>query len=49
MLLGFKRKLSLWKNHVVKEKLEMFSPLLGLENEEAYHQISILIRNHRNL
>jgi hypothetical protein len=35
-ILGFKRKLNLWKNHVVKVNLEMFPLLLGLESEEAY-------------
>jgi hypothetical protein len=33
-ILGFKRKLDLWKNHVVKGNLEMFPQLLGLGSEE---------------
>jgi hypothetical protein len=43
---GFKRKLSLWKNHVAKRNLEMFPHLLGLESEEGHQQISSLIENH---
>jgi hypothetical protein len=39
---GFKRKLNLWKNHVVKGNLESFPPLLGLEGEE----VSSLTENH---
>jgi hypothetical protein len=31
MILGFKRKLNLWKNHIVKGNLEIFPGLLGLE------------------
>jgi hypothetical protein len=34
-ILGFKRRLSLWKNHGVKD-LEIFPLLLGLESEEGY-------------
>jgi hypothetical protein len=33
-ILGFKRKLNLWKNHVVKGNLEIFPMLLGFESEE---------------
>jgi hypothetical protein len=35
-ILGFKRKLSLRKNHVVKENLQMFPVLLGSESEGGY-------------
>jgi hypothetical protein len=35
-ILGFKRKLNLWKNHVVEGNLEMFAKLLRLESEEGY-------------
>jgi hypothetical protein len=45
-ILGFKRELNLWKNHVVKGNLEMFPLLLGLESEEGYQQVSSLIENH---
>jgi hypothetical protein len=45
-ILGFKRKLNLWKNHVVKGNPEMFSQLLGLESEGGYQQVSSLIENH---
>jgi hypothetical protein len=37
-ILGFKRKLNLWKNRVVKGNLEMFPLLLGLESEEGYRK-----------
>jgi hypothetical protein len=33
---GLKKKLNLWKNHVVKGNLEMFPLLMGLESEEGY-------------
>jgi hypothetical protein len=33
-ILGFKRKLQLWKNPVVVGNLEMFPLLLGLQGEE---------------
>jgi hypothetical protein len=42
-ILGLKRKLNLWKNHVVKGKLKL---LLGLESEEGYQQVLSLIENH---
>jgi hypothetical protein len=45
-ILGFKRKLNLWKNHVVIGYLETFPLLLGLEREEGYQQVSSLIGNH---
>jgi hypothetical protein len=45
-ILGFKRKLNLWKNHVVKGNLEIFSQLLGLESEGGYQQVSNLIEEH---
>jgi hypothetical protein len=45
-ILGFKRKLNLWKNHTAKGNLEMFPLLLGLESEEGYQQVSSLIENH---
>jgi hypothetical protein len=45
-ILGLKRKLNLWKNHVVKGNLEMFPLVLGLESEEGYQQVSSLIDNH---
>jgi hypothetical protein len=35
-ILGFKRKVNLWENHVVKGNLAML--LLGLESEEGYQQ-----------
>jgi hypothetical protein len=38
-ILGFKRKLNLRKNHVVKGNLQMFPVLLGLESEEGYYQV----------
>jgi hypothetical protein len=44
-ILGFKRKLNLWKNHGVKGNLEMFPLLLGLQSEEGYQQVSSLIEN----
>jgi hypothetical protein len=44
-ILGFKRKLNLWKNHVVKGNLEMFPLLLGLESE-GYEQVLGHIQNH---
>jgi hypothetical protein len=34
-ILGFERRLNLWKNHVVKGNLEIFPVLLGLESEEG--------------
>jgi hypothetical protein len=40
------RETEFWKNHVVKGNLKMFPLLLGLENEEAYQQISSLIENN---
>jgi hypothetical protein len=45
-ILGFKRKMNLWKNHVVTGNLEMLPLLLGLENEEGYQQVSSLTENH---
>jgi hypothetical protein len=45
-ILGFKRKLNLWKNHVVKGNLEMFPLLLGFGHEEGYQQVLSLIGNH---
>jgi hypothetical protein len=45
-ILGFKRKLNLWKNHVVKGNLEMFSQLLGVESGGGYQKVSSLIENH---
>jgi hypothetical protein len=45
MILGFKRKPNLWKNHVVRGNLEMFPVLLGLESQEGYQQISSRIEN----
>jgi hypothetical protein len=45
-ILGFKRKLNLCKNNVVKGNLEMFSQLLRLESEGGYKQVSSLIENH---
>jgi hypothetical protein len=45
-ILEFKRKLTLWKNHVVKGNLEIFPLLLGPESEEAYQQVLHLIGNH---
>jgi hypothetical protein len=43
---GFKRKLNLWKNHVVKGNIEMFPLLLVLKSEEGYQQVSSLVANH---
>jgi hypothetical protein len=37
-ILGFKRKLNLWKTHIVRGNLEMFPMLLGLESEEGYQK-----------
>jgi hypothetical protein len=34
------------KNNVVKENLEMFPLLLGLQSEEGYQQVSSHIDNH---
>jgi hypothetical protein len=45
-ILGFKRQLNLWKNHVVKGNLEKFPLLLGFESEEGYRQVLSLIENH---
>jgi hypothetical protein len=45
-ILEFKKKLNLWKNHVVKGNLEMFPLLLGVESEEGYQQVFSLIGNH---
>jgi hypothetical protein len=45
-ILRFKRKLNLWKNHVVKGNLEMLPMLLGLEGEEGYQQVLSCIENH---
>jgi hypothetical protein len=45
-ILGFKRKMKLWKNHVVRGNLEMLPLLLRLESEEGYQHISSPIRNH---
>jgi hypothetical protein len=41
-ILGFKRKVNLWENQVVKGN----PLLLGLVNEEGYQQVSSLIENH---
>jgi hypothetical protein len=38
-ILGFKRKLNVWKNHVMNGNLEMFPLLLGLQREEGYQQV----------
>jgi hypothetical protein len=35
-ILGFERKLNLWKNHVVKGNSEIFPLLLGVDSEEGY-------------
>jgi hypothetical protein len=43
-ILGFKRKLNLWKNHGVKGYLEMFPLLLGLQIEEGYQQVSSYLK-----
>jgi hypothetical protein len=45
-ILGFKRKLDLWKNYVVKGNLEMCPLVLGLANEERYQKVSSHIENH---
>jgi hypothetical protein len=45
-ILGFKRKMNLWKNHDVTGNLEMLPLLLGLESEGGYRQVSTLIENH---
>ncbi|XP_021941809.1 zinc finger BED domain-containing protein 5-like isoform X2 [Zootermopsis nevadensis] len=45
-ILGFKRRLNLWKNHVAKGNLEMFQSLVGLKSKEGYQQISSLIETH---
>jgi hypothetical protein len=45
-MLGFKRKLNLWKNHIAKGNIKMFPLLLGLESEEGYQQVSSYIENH---
>ncbi|XP_072909831.1 zinc finger BED domain-containing protein 5-like isoform X6 [Hemitrygon akajei] len=45
-ILGFKKKLNLWKNHVAKGNLEMFPLLLGLESVEGYQKVSSLIEHH---
>jgi hypothetical protein len=46
-ILGLKRKLNVWKNHVVKGNLEMSPPLLlGFESEEGYQQVSSITANH---
>jgi hypothetical protein len=34
------------KKHVVKGNLEFFPQLLGLEDEDGYHQVSSLIENN---
>jgi hypothetical protein len=44
-ILGFKRKLNLWKNYLLKRNLEMFPLPLGLESEEGYQQASSLVEN----
>jgi hypothetical protein len=44
-ILGFKGKLNLWKNQVVKGNLETYPLLLGLESEEGYQQVLSLIEN----
>jgi hypothetical protein len=45
-ILEFKRKMNVWKSHVVKVNLEMFLLLLGLESEEEYQQVLSLIEIH---
>jgi hypothetical protein len=45
-ILGFKRKLNLWENNVVKGNLEMFPMLLMLDNKERYHRVQGLVDNH---
>jgi hemerythrin-like domain-containing protein len=45
IILGFRRKLNLWRNHVMRGKLEIFPELLGLESEEGYQQVSSLVEN----
>jgi hypothetical protein len=45
-IIGFRRKVHLWENHVLKGNVEMFPPLLGLESEEGYQKVSHLIGNH---
>jgi hypothetical protein len=44
-IVWFKRKLKLWKNHIVAKSLEMFSLLLRLRSEERYRQVPSLIEN----
>jgi hypothetical protein len=43
MNLGFKRKLNLLKNYVVRGNFEMFPLLLGLDSKEGNQQVSSLI------
>ena len=38
--------MNLWKKHVAKGNLEMFSLLHGLKSEEGYQKISSLIESH---
>jgi hypothetical protein len=44
-ILGFKRKLNLWKSHTVEGNLGMFPLLLGLESDEGYQRVSSLVQN----
>ncbi len=45
-ILGFKRKLNLWKDYVGKGNLDMFDLLARLKNEDGYQQISSFIVSH---
>lgn len=45
-ILGFKRKLQLWKDHVAKKNLGMFELLSGLKSKDGYQQISRVILPH---
>ncbi len=45
-ILGFKRKLNLWKDHFGKGNLDMFELLAGLKSENGYQQISSFIVSH---
>jgi hypothetical protein len=42
-ILGFNRKLNLWKDHVGKGNLDMFELLVRLKSEDGYQQISSFI------
>jgi hypothetical protein len=43
---GFKMKLNIWENFVVKGNLETFLLLLKLESKEGYQHVLSLIANH---